>query len=85
MDQWKKNSNRIYIVITVIAILLAGFLCLDYGIRKKAEQSQVRETVTTKTEKAKKDKVRILVNTETIRDGLANMGVLITQEYYLHR
>lgn len=81
MDQWKKNSNRIYIVITVIAILLAGFLCLDYGIRKKAEQSQVQETVTTKTEKEKKDKVRILVNTETIRDGLANMGVLITQEY----
>lgn len=82
MDQWKKNSNRIYIVITVIAIVLAGFLCLDYGIRKKAEQSQVQETVTTKTEKEKKDKVRILVNTETIRDGLANMGVLITQEYY---
>ena len=81
MDQWKKNSNRIYIVITVIAILLAGFLCFDYGIRKKAEQSQVQETVTTKTEKEKKDKVRILVNTQTIRDGLANMGVLITQEY----
>ena len=81
MDQWKKNSNRIYIVITVIAILLAGFLCFDYGIRKKAEQSQVQETVTTRTEKEKKDKVRILVNTETIRDGLANMGVLITQEY----
>lgn len=81
MDQWKKNSNRIYIVITVIAILLAGFLCFDYGIRKKAEQSQVQDTVTTRTEKEKKDKVRILVNTETIRDGLANMGVLITQEY----
>ena len=82
MEFLKKNSNRIYIVITVIAIIAAVILCADYAARKNAEKNEAAETVTMKTEKEKKDKVVITVNTDTIRDGLAGMGVLITQEYY---
>ena len=82
MEFLKKNSNRIYIVITVIAIIAAVILCADYAARKDAEKNEAAETVTMKTEKEKKDKVVITVNTDTIRDGLAGMGVLITQEYY---
>ena len=82
MEFLKKNSNRIYIVITVIAIIAAVILCADYAARKDAEKNEAAETVTMKTEKEKKDKVVITVNTDTIRDGLAGMGVLLTQEYY---
>lgn len=82
MEFFKKNSNRIYIGITVVAIIAAIILCVDYAKRRDAEKSETAETVTMKTEKEKKDKVVINVSTETIRDGLAGMGVLITQEYY---
>jgi len=82
MEFFKKNSNRIYIGITVVAIIAAIILCVDYAKRRDAEKSETAETVTMKTEKEKKDKVVITVSTDTIRDGLAGMGVLITQEYY---
>ena len=38
--------------------------------------------MTTIEEKEKRDKVLISTNTAVIKDGLSNMGVLITQEYY---
>lgn len=82
MDFWKKYNNRIYIGITVIAIIVAVILCVDYAANKAAEKSEATETVTMKTEKEKKDNVVISVNTDVIREGLSNMGVLITQEYY---
>ena len=78
----KQNRNRIYLGITIAALVLAVILCIDYSARRKAEKSEAAQTATTRTEKEKKDKVLISVNTGTIRDGLADMGVLITQEYY---
>lgn len=78
----KQNRNRFYISITAIAIVLAAILLLNYGLSRKAAESETTKTVTTIAEKEKKDKVLISTSSETIRDGLANMGVLMTQEYY---
>lgn len=82
MNDLKKYKNKIYIGIAVFALLLSIILMTDYAVRRDREQSEAAQTVTMKTEKEKKDNVVISVNTDTIRDGLANMGVLITQEYY---
>ena len=78
----KQNRNRVYIVVTAAAIVLAVILLLNYVISRRDEQSEAAQTVSTVEEKEKKDKVLISTSTETIRDGLSNMGVLITQEYY---
>ena len=82
MDFIKQHRNQIYLGVTIIAVILALVLCLDFKIRRDAEQNETAVTATTIKEKEKKDKVVISVNTDTIQDGLANMGVLITQEYY---
>ena len=82
MNSIKHNLNKIYIGITAAAIVIALILCIDYGIGRNAEKSESAQTATTIAEKEKKDKVYISVSTETIQDGLANMGVLVTQEYY---
>ncbi len=82
MNEFKKHKNQIYLGITMLALALAAVLLIDHAVRRGQEQSEAAETVTMKTEKEKKDSVIISVNTETIQDGLANMGVLITQEYY---
>ena len=78
----KHNANRIYIAVTAAALVLAAILLLNYEINRRAEESETIKTATTVAEKEKKDKVLISTSSETIRDGLANMGVLITQEYY---
>ena len=82
MDYIKQHRNQIYLGVTIIAVLLAIVLSLDYKIRRDAEQNETAVTATTIKEKEKKDRVVISVSTDTIQDGLANMGFLITQEYY---
>ena len=82
MDFIKKYRNQIYIAVAVAAIAAAVLLLIDFQVKRRAEKSDAVQTATTIAEKEKKDKVIISVSTETIRDGLANMGVLITQEYY---
>ena len=82
MESIRKNLNNIYIGVAAAAILIAIVLCVDYGISRKAEKSESTQTATTIAEKEKKDKVYISVSSETIREGLANMGILMTQEYY---
>lgn len=82
MNYLKEHRNQIYICVTVIALIAALILGVDYSIRRQAEKQEAASTATTRTEKEKKDKVLISVSTQTIQDGLADMGVLITQEYY---
>ena len=82
MNYLKEHRNQIYICVTVIALILALIIGVDYSMRRRAEKEEAAATATTRTEKEKKDKVLISVNTQTIQDGLADMGVLITQEYY---
>lgn len=82
MDYIKQHRNQIYLGVTIIAVLLTLVLSLDYKIRRDAERNEAVVTATTIKEKEKKDNVVISVSTDTIRDGLANMGFLVTQEYY---
>ena len=82
MDFIKQHRNQIYIGVTIIASILVLVLCLDFKIRRDTDRNEAAMTATTIKEKEKKDKVVISVSTDTIQDGLANMGVLITQEYY---
>ena len=82
MDFIKQHRNQIYIGVTIIASILVLVLCLDFKIRRDPERNEAAMTATTIKEKEKKDKVVISASTDTIQDGLANMGVLITQEYY---
>ena len=82
MDFIKQHRNQIYIGVTIIASILVLVPCLDFKIRRDAERNEAAMTATTIKEKEKKDKVVISVSTDTIQDGLANMGVLVTQEYY---
>ena len=82
MDFIKQHRNQIYIGVTIIASILVLVVCLDFKIRRDAERNEAAMTATIIKEKEKKDKVVISASTDTIQDGLANMGVLITQEYY---
>ena len=82
MNVFKQNQNQIYIGVTIAAIVLAAILAVNYGVNRKAEEEESTRTVTTIEEKEKRDKVLISTNTAVIKDGLSNMGVLITQEYY---
>lgn len=82
MNYLKEHRNQIYICVTVISLILALILGTDYSMRRRAEKEEAAATATTRTEKEKKDKVLISVSTQSIQDGLADMGVLITQEYY---
>lgn len=82
MDYIKQHRNQIYLGVTIISVLLTLVLSLDYKIRRDAERNEAVVTATTIKEKEKKDNVVISVSTDTIRDGLANMGFLVTQEYY---
>lgn len=78
----KQNANRIYLIVTAVALVVAVGLLVSFGINKRAEKEENARPSTTVAEKEKKDKVLISTSSETIRDGLADMGILITQEYY---
>ena len=82
MKFFRQHRNHLYLGVTVTAIVFALILGLDYGVRRNAEKKETAGTVTAKTELEKRDRVLISINTEMIQDGLADMGVLVTQEYY---
>ena len=80
MRDSKSYLNKVYIGIIAIAAVL--MIVLLAGFTKEKESQPVQETATNKVELEKKENVKITVNVETIKDGLNNMGTLITQEYY---
>lgn len=81
MKDFKKNYlNYIYIAVIAISVLAMAILGLNFKSTRK--EQEVSETATEKVELEKKENVKITVNVETIKDGLNNMGTLITQEYY---
>lgn len=82
MDNKKQSQNRIYLYVSATAILLAVILAVLFAAGRSADRTETDRTVTSKTEKEKRDKVLISIGTETIREDIANMGVMITQEYY---
>ena len=76
------KNIRNYIYIGVIIVSLAAMIVLGVGFKKDKEAAAVPETATTKVTLEKKENVKVTVNVETIKDGLNDMGTLITQEYY---
>ncbi len=80
MRELKNTKNYIYI--GVIVVSLVAMIVLGVGFKKDKEAAAVPETATNKVTLEKKENVKVTVNVETIKDGLNNMGTLITQEYY---
>ncbi len=77
----KENQNRIYIAVIAISAIAILILGAGYLKNKKADSALQDETQIAAM-KEKDGKVYVSVSTETIEDGLTNMGILITQEYY---
>ncbi|SFU58617.1 DUF4230 domain-containing protein [Butyrivibrio sp. M55] len=82
MEFFKKNKNYLYIVVILIAVITMLVLLTDYKKNANSEPSLADIAATESTVKKSPAKVIVTVNTETIREGIANMGTLITQEYY---
>ncbi len=78
----KQIKNIIYIVIIVIAVIVIIVLGSDYLKNRSNSEEINTEDLQVTAVKPKKDRVLVTVSAETIRDGLANMGILLTQEYY---
>ena len=81
MEFLRQHRNHIYIGIAAAALLLSLILCIGFASGRGQRPEQPAETVTEKPEKEKRDRVLISTSAEMIREGLANMGTLITLEY----
>ena len=82
MEFFKNNKNRLYLAVIVIAVITMIILLVDYKKNAPAAPSLSDIAATDNTVKKSDTKVLVSINTETIREGIANMGTLITQEYY---
>ncbi len=78
----KQVKNIIYIGIIVVAVIAMIILGTDYLKNRSNTEEINTEDLQVTAVKPKKDRVLVTVSTETLQDGLANMGILITQEYY---
>ena len=81
MDFIRKHLNQFYIGVILICAALSLILCASF-VSKRGQAPEPEKTVTEKPEKEKKDRVLISTSSEMIREGLSDLGVLITQEYY---
>jgi hypothetical protein len=82
MNISKRTQNLFYLGVIILSIIVMIILGTTYMIDKKSATDEASGSATVATLKKKEDKVKITVSTETIQDGLTNMGVLITEEYY---
>jgi hypothetical protein len=78
-EQTRKYVSLGFIAIAIIAMIV---LMAGYYKDKSASTDTSEENTPITAMKDKEDKVLVSISTETIQDGLANMGILITQEYY---
>ena len=78
-EQTRKYVSLGFIAIAIIAMIV---LMTGYFKDKSASTDTSEENTPITAMKDKEDKVLVSISTETIQDGLANMGILITQEYY---
>lgn len=78
-----KNKKNI-VLLVIIAISIIAMIVLSVGYVKELKTNSVTSEAktTNNKEKKKKEKVIVTINVETIQDGLADMGFLVTQEYY---
>ena len=74
-------KNKIYIAVIAVCAVAIIFLGVDYLNKDSQEESAAKETSIAELVQ-KEDKTVITVDTNVLQDGLANMGFLVTQEYY---
>ena len=76
-----RTKNKMYFVVIAICVVAVIALGIDslMNLGKAPDVITVNETPA--AVKTDDEKVLVSVSTETIREGLANMGLLITQEY----
>ena len=83
MDRIKENKNVIYIAVMVIAVVAMLVMVVQYRGEMKAESDEASaQTSVTPMRPKTLQEPKITVDTEIIRDGLNDMGFLVTQEYY---
>ncbi|WP_022760757.1 DUF4230 domain-containing protein [Butyrivibrio sp. AD3002] len=78
-EQTKKN---IYLVVIGLSVIVMIILVCGYIRDKKSAPDEIQGETPIAQMKPQKDKVLVSISTETIQDGLSNMGILLTQEYY---
>ena len=66
MNDIRQRLNLIYIGVTVAAVVLAAAMIVGYAGNRRAEEAETTKTVTSRTEKEKRDRVMISTNTEKI-------------------
>ncbi len=81
MEFFRQHRNHIYIGVAAAALILSLILCIGFAGGRNQAPQEPAETVTEKPEKEKRDRVLISTSSEMIREGLANMGTLVTMEY----
>lgn len=82
MNISQKAQNLFYLGVIIVSLIATIIMGAVYLIDKKTSTDAASGSASVATLKKKEDKVKITVSTETIQDGLTNMGVLITEEYY---
>lgn len=81
IENLKQPKNIIYLVI--ILACLISIIILGRGFISGRNAASANETAASDKKAPKREeKVLITTSTETVQDGLNNMGILITQEYY---
>ncbi len=81
IDDLKQPKNLIYLLI--IAISLIVMIVLGVGFMKEDHTFFAKgNDVGNRPASQREEKIIITTSTETVEDGLNNMGILITQEYY---
>ncbi len=86
MNDSRKKMNNVYLAVIIIAVIAMLVMIIGYvgHLKDEKETAVLTETEedTSLKEAYKEDKILVSVSTETIADGLNNMGFLVTQEYY---
>lgn len=81
LEELKKPKNIFYLTIIAVAFIVMIVLLVRFK-NTPASDEEATLMASTVVKRDKEDKVLVTVNIDTIEDGLENMGILITQEYY---
>jgi hypothetical protein len=76
----KDPKNIFYLVVICVAMITAMVLLVRYKAVLASRQNV--DSYASSDLKPREEKVIVTMNVETLEDGLENMGVLVTQEYY---
>ncbi len=80
IENLKQPKNIVYLVI--ILVCLISIIVLGKGFIAERSAQESTSSSVAKDKPKKEEKILITTSTDTVQDGLNNMGILITQEYY---